>query len=222
MKMKKQIIIGIMILLAMSLLPNISKAADISRFESKSGGTLWNNVTISRAYQECYDLRELSAESTLGNNSLDPHLTLNKDWGAVAYLAISPYGGVSSVYSQTTTGNLTGVQDFGKADAKFEFTSSLLTGAKDNTNITNLINNIGTKYVEELAEDAWTNIENSKGMALAETRGYKNSSQNWNNAYPVKARVGVCGFYSSGSGSWYYDGQGSKSSSVFFRPTIWN
>ena len=190
-----------MILLAMLLLPNISKAAEVSRFESKSGGTLWNNVTITRAYRECYDLRELSAESTLGNNSLDPHLTLNKDWGAVAYLALSKYG---SGNNSDTTGNATGVQDFGK---NYEWTSSLISEAT-NLNVsearTDLINHVeGEQYVEQLEQDVNTNVEHSKGMALAETSNKANNRE-FNPRFPCFTRTGVLGFYGPFGGSFCY------------------
>ncbi len=219
MKIKKQIIIGIMILLAMLLLPNISRATEVSRFESKSGGTLWNNVTITRAYRECYDLRELSAESTLGNNSLDPHLTLNKDWGAVAYLAISKYGATTDYTSYTTTGNATGVQDFGK---NYEWTSSLISEA---TNLsvsearTDLINHVeGEQYVEQLEQDVNTNVEHSKGMALAETSKIA-LFHDFIPEFPCLARYRVVGFYCAYN-SPYSLGTGTKNSA--YRPTIWN
>ncbi len=191
--MKKQIIIGIIIIMVMLLIPNCSKAVEASRFEAKSGGTMWNNVTISRAYQECYDLREEEAESTLGKNTLDPHLTLNKDWGAVAYLTISDYGNGTGATS-TTTGNNTGVMEFGK---NFEWTSSFITGAV-NSSVhpeyrTNLTDNKGTRYVERLEKDANTSFEHSKGMALAETSPLA-SPKYWTVSYPCFVRKGVIGF----------------------------
>ncbi len=186
--MKKQIIIGIIIIMVMLLIPNCSKAVEASRFEAKSGGTQWNQVTISRAYQECYDLRAKEAESTLGDNNLDPHLTLNKDWGAVAYLAISAYG----TNGANTTGNITGVMEFG---TNYEWTSSLITGgsASNPEYRTNLTNNKDTQYVEQLAGDANSNIANSKGMALAETSSLA-SPKDWSKSYPCFARKGVLGF----------------------------
>ncbi len=172
MKMRKQIILGIIILLIILLLPSISHATEISRFESKSGGTLWDKVTLNKAYRECYDLRKQEAESTLGNNSLDPHLTLNKDWGAVAYLALSKYGYGND---RNTTGNATGVQDFGK---NYEWASCIKPNASNASLYTEyrseLINKAeGEQYVEELELDAETNIGHSKGMALAETLRHK-------------------------------------------------
>ena len=120
MKSKKQLVVGIIIVL-MLLIPTISKA----NMEIKSGTTTWVNITVSEAYDACRDLD--MAGSSLGTNGLDPHLALNKDWGAVAYLAVSSSGNLNSTNGPdgptvtidgdeytTTTGNLTGVMDFGK------------------------------------------------------------------------------------------------------------
>ena len=194
--MKKQIIIGIIIIMVMLLIPNCSKAVEASRFEAKSGGTQWNQVTISRAYQECYDLRAKEAESTLGDNNLDPHLTLNKDWGAVAYLTISDYG--IGKEGTETTGNNTGVMEIG---TKYEWTSSLIKGGSEDkpTYRTNLTNNLETPYVEQLEKNANTDIEKSKGMALGETLGM--GSRDWYAAFPCFVRTGVLSFGYMGSDS---------------------
>jgi hypothetical protein len=98
------------------------------------GGTVWDNITISDAYAVCYNMRN-GTTSTLGSNSLEPHLTLNSDWGAVAYLVASVYGQrdgtsntgtmgpkvtltknnspIESTTFRSTTGNASGVMNFG-------------------------------------------------------------------------------------------------------------
>ncbi len=186
MKSKKQLIVGIIVLLIL-LIPTISKA----NMEIKPGTTTWTNITVSEAYDAC---RELDMEgSSLGTDRLDPHLALNKDWGTVAYLAISASGAVTSGTTNTgpkvtvddreyttTTGNLTGVMDFGKT--RWTFTScSTETGLEvESSNATcrdNLIKNKTTRYVETLP-DSLTK-ENSKGMALSETGGWFKSTADW-------------------------------------------
>ena len=86
MKKREQILIMVIIFLLMILLPTISKAA----MAIKPGQTAWTNISVSDAFDECRKLAD--PYSTLGKNNLDPHLTLNSDWGAVAYLTMSAYG----------------------------------------------------------------------------------------------------------------------------------
>lgn len=167
--------------------------------EIKPNGTVHTNVTISQAYEYCYDMR--SGTSSLGANSLDPHLSLNADWGAVAYLGVSPYGTVRTRTGDeisggyTTTGNITGVIDFGK---NYTHVSSLKTDPSQNPKYrTKIIENLTTKYVEDLQSDANTNVENSRGMALAETRGWFDSNATFYGDKPCHYRYGVFGFYAN-------------------------
>ncbi len=184
--------------------------------EIKPGGTVHTNVTISQAYEYCYNMR--SGTSSLGANSLDPHLSLNADWGAVAYLGLSPYGTVRDKTGKlidgigyTTTGNITGVIDLGKTARTY--VSSLKSGATQNSspnNRTKLTENLGTKYVEDLQSDADKNVENSRGMALAETRNWFNSHSSYDSSVPCIKRTGIVGFhysdnsYGASSGTNYY------------------
>ena len=127
MKLKMKVVVGIIIVLTI-FIPTVSKA----NMEIKGGKvTKWTKITISDAYDECKNLN--SNESVLGTDQLDAHLVLNKDWGAVAYLAISDYGKVTENSTPsitiegdnrhtTTTGNITGVIDFGKT---YTFTSGI-------------------------------------------------------------------------------------------------
>ena len=169
MKTKKILVIGIITFIAIMLLPTISKAG----VESKPGGTVWTNITISNAYKVCYEMR--ASTSTLGVNSLDPHLALNKDWGAVAYLALSTYGAVKDKTGPTgvavpgtettyisTTGNATGVMNFGKT---YTYLSGAHEGGLESASNsgwrTELITNKESKYVELLP--ASPNVDNTKG-----------------------------------------------------------
>ena len=127
--MRKKIIIittSLIILLMLSLyFSSISNAA----IEIKSGTTAHIGINASNAYQYCYDMR--SSASTLGNNTLDPHLTLNADWGATVYLGASAYGNVrdndgesitiNGTTYNSTTNNITGVMNSGQ----FIITASL-------------------------------------------------------------------------------------------------
>lgn len=83
--MKKiiRIIIITLILLTMFLLPK-SKAA----VECKESANYYMNLWT--AFNLFYDMR--NPTSSLGINTLEPHLELNKDFGAWAYLGMSTYG----------------------------------------------------------------------------------------------------------------------------------
>ncbi len=212
MKSKKQLIVGIIVLL-MLIIPTISKA----NMEIKSGTTTWTKISVSDAYMECINL---SMEgSSLGTDKLDPHLALNKDWGAVAYLALSVSGAVNTKTGPsvtidgesytTTTGNLTGVMNFGKTNT---FTSSSIVAglekeSSNNQYRTNLIKNKNTKYVETLPDSATT--DNTKGMAISETGGWFGVDSRYgpNADLPMSVRSGgVLGLFDYSHGG--YGGYG--------------
>lgn len=218
--------LGIIMFLLISTFTIKSNAA----MEVKSGTSSWSNISASEAYQQCYNLRY--SDSTLGKNSLDPHLTLNADWAAAAYLATSSYGAVSSsqgpvvsvggVNNYSTTGNATGVMNMG---SHYTMTSSLIEGYEDKgASIEKIKNNLNTKYVETLS--ATNTIENTKGKAFAEVAGWWSSWAKYPiSSYPVGIRVGVNGFKSFGSYTYNdetYAGQGYANGGTTFRPVIWN
>lgn len=162
----------------------------------KPGTTTWTSINVSDSYAQCYNLR--NADSTLGANQLDPHLTLNKDWGAVAYLAISTYGSVNSSTLPTTTingtsytttnGNATGVMDMGK---DYTQTSSLKSDYEEENNYANLVNNVNSKYVEILPNSLI--YANTLGQAINETKSWWGTSvsDSGNGWYPVVNRYSM-------------------------------
>lgn len=207
-------IIGSLLLICLFILcfSTISNAA----IEIKAGTTRHTNIDISTAYQYCYDMR--SATSTLGINSLDPHLSLNADWGATAYLGASTYGGVRSASGPTvkvngannfsTTNNITGVINLGATNS---FVSSTI-GANMYTCLEGINKHIGTKYVEKL-EIPYT-VENTKGMSLTEITGWYNLKPAVvANNYPILNRKQIFGTMNN---------NGAAHSSITYRPVIWN
>ena len=217
MKRKVKYISFIMISILMLLAIKSNAAMAI-----KPNATIWTNINVSDSYSQCYNLR--NADSTLGSNQLDPHLTLNKDWGAVAYLAISSYGAVtdsegpySNNYYYTTTGNATGVINMGY---KYTQTASVPGGGfNGGSSMSNLTNNMETKYVEKLSSS--NTSANTLGQALAETSGWWKSSKNYSKAdYPILGRSKILGYgHLNGYASW---ASGTGDSEVTFRPVIWN
>lgn len=207
-------IIGSLLLICLFILcfSTISNAA----IEIKAGTTRHTNIDISTAYQYCYDMR--SATSTLGINSLDPHLSLNADWGATAYLGASTYGGVRSASGPivkingannvSTTNNITGVINLGATNS---FVSSTI-GSNMYTCLEGINKHLGTKYVEKL-EIPYT-VENTKGMSLTEIKGWYNLKPAVvANNYPILNRKQIFGTMNN---------NGAANSSITYRPVIWN
>ncbi len=219
MKKREQILIMVIIfLLIVLLLPTITKAG----VESKPGTTAWTNISVSDAYDVCYGMA--SGGSTLGNCSLDPHLILNKDWGAAAYLAISGYGAVTTATGPTvtigekkdytsTTGNITGIINFGKT--AYTYTSSSIAAGLEGTvkERQSLIDNSKTRYVETLPDSGDVTVETTKGMAIAETKGWFSSRGNYyvpTTSYPTVARWGIFGFEGTTASAAAYDPSGGR------------
>ncbi len=211
MKKREQILIMVIIFLLMILLlPTISKAA----MAIKPDETVWTNISVSDAFDRCRELAYHS--STLGNNNLDPHLTLNSDWGAVAFLTMSVYG-VNDVDSgkTSTTGNETGVKDFGKT---YTWTAAAhITGLESALNALiyrqSLITNKSSKYVELLKDKI---DENEKGLALNVAAGGKYCTSDM----PALIRVGLLGC--SRGNNVVVSNYGGPARDITLRPVIWN
>lgn len=221
MKNKLKYVSIIMFLLLMLL---TVKSNAVLKMEIKPGTTAWTNMNVSESYDYCYNLR--NSDTTLGESNLDPHLTLNKDWGAVAYLAVSPYGNVTDKSGpttningqtyRTTTGNATGVLSFGSVYVQ---TSAVFEDVPiNNSTTTSLIRNINTRYVEKLNKE--TSIENTKGQAINETSGWFSSNAFYNGtaSSAILHRMDVFGYYLNDR----YWGYGGPSDQTTFRPVIWN
>ena len=60
----------------------------------KAGVTSWRNLTINNMYKTCIGMNKSGNPYGLNtsDNVVDPHLTKNDEWGAVAYLSKSSYG----------------------------------------------------------------------------------------------------------------------------------
>lgn len=220
------------ILLIMFLTIVISGIATISNAAIEVKPVTANNnyspSSISTAFQLSYDLR--NADSTLGVNNVDPHLMLNKDWSAVAYLACSTYGpktkpedkfvsiniGVESKY--TTTGNMSGVM-YSTTSNGWVVTSSVFKTEDVLNNSENYLKTIiekkGTKYVEEI-ENPLT-IENDKKMGY----GLVEFTQSWGSISSLsKSSSLTC--RGVDEGKYWITTTSNSSGRYFFRPAIWN
>lgn len=210
MKKSIKIIVAILIIL-MLMLATKSYAALESKPENSRILTKEKKKPIE-AFQLCYDMRDPT--SSLGNNSLDTHLQLNKDVGAYAYLGMSAYGTNGkratinwdiAVNVEWTTPNRTGIAYYMIND------SEATAGVKGSDS--DLIKKYGTtKYTEMI--DTNLNIENTKGMALIETKNWHSSEFRNTEGYKAIMRYNPHQAYG-------YISQ-TELSTCYFRPVIWN
>lgn len=187
--------------------------------------TTYTSVNVSESFEICYNLR--NSDSTLGTNTLDPHLTTSLDWGAVAYLAQSRYGANANTlnsFNDTSTGNKSGVQDTGgymQTATIFENRNKTSTNATSyRSKLEEALTTPGMeKYIDVISNTV--NTETTLGRAIAETQNWYGAtysfSNNSNTDYPIIIRDSLFGVsrYSE-----YTTGQAH--SSVTFRPVIWN
>ena len=211
----KKVVISI-IFIAILLIVNNTYAA--MEMKSTSNNNRYVYVTVSESFNLCYDLR--NSTSTLGTNTLDPHLCKNVEWGAVLYLAHSRYGANNSNIKTNTTGNNTGVMNM---DGYVQM--SALRNTRDSTSTTTgnyyvlnaaLLDDNKKKYVEIIPDNP--TVENTLGMAFKETEQWYACSANFPNVnYPVLIRSGALGISIHAP-----YGNGSSSPGLTFRPVIWN
>lgn len=217
MKKSIKIIVAILIIL-MLMLATKSYAA----IECNLGSEKYMNKTQEDAFKVCYDMRDPT--SSLGNNNLDPHLVLNKEFGAYAYLGMSAYGsnGVRGSikienYNRTSTNsNATGVIFSG---AQYELTA----GIYDPNSVTAIIKKYGnTKYIERFTEEY--NSENTKGMAILETSNwYSSPYSNPTDSNPYIFRnFNTVGAYYITLTTYGYMAINNFGQYQCFRPVIWN
>lgn len=234
--MNKKIIITLLtILIFISIMPATFAAVSVTVPADSTQSNAYR-LTASDAYAACMNMKN-GATSTLGNNNLDPHLMLNSDWAAMAYLGLSDYGAIntatgadnrisfstgsnSTVNLQTSTGNATGVETsyLGINNDYYRiYTSSILEGTPTGNAWKNILNNQNTKYVEVLPTDSSSTI----GQAIGETSAWFNGGSTYvNDSYPILSRAkSVTGYNQSQGEAVKYD---YRDKYYAFRPVIWN
>ena len=135
-KKEKSILIMIIILLFIVIIPNFVSAAGL-KAEDTSG------YPIGLSGDDFFaSIRQMqSSTGTLGvsssdGNKINCHMVKSTEWGTMAILAVSKYGGRPTSISTTTTGNATGVN---RVYSKF---TELTTGVYAN----NALSSIADKY----------------------------------------------------------------------------
>ena len=236
MKLKYLIRILIVVILFFTIQSIIFISKSNAAIESKLG-TIGSkgqtNIIVNNSFQYCYDM--IYPTSSLGNNSLDPHLATAKDWGGVAYLALSSYGAVKSESGPsirypggynyfTTTGNNTGVFNMGYDHwgTRRVQTASYLEGSEANEYNSKLYLSSNSRLVDVISTT--NDAEHTKGMAFAETSGWYNAGTTYpDSARAIGLRSGVFGYWAGGGGNNYStQGSGQADGSTTYRPVIWN
>ena len=200
---KKVILISIMVLFMAILTQKSYAAIEIKPSATASASGVFTNSSVSNSYLLCQKMTE-KGESLYGSTVV-PHLSTNKDWGAVSYLANSIYGtnsegkntgvkleNINGVAYYSTTKNVTGVMNWGANCYNtnlYTQTASLMKQYKDEvkngTSASTARNNVtelekaaltDSRFVEVINTGSLTTTSTT-GMALAETSGY--SWGNW-------------------------------------------
>lgn len=210
--MKKiiRIIIMVLILLTVILLTKSNAAIECKGENPSFLGQL-------PAFKLFYDMR--NPTSSLGINTLEPHLELNKDYGTWAYLGMSTYGNNGRMGGNScSTPNATGI-----VVNTYQCGQEITAGIVDPFGESSIVQQYGnSKYLEKFDTTEFT-IENTKGMALAETYGWY---MNANDGHGVLSgiatimRVGERNW--SGRGLYDYLFTDSWGGTCYARPVIWN
>ena len=237
--MKKNIInIGISLIVIFILSICFSSSSNAA-IESKPGQAIHVLNTANTEFMYCYNMR--SSTSTLANNTLDPHMMLNVDYGAAVYLGASAYGDVRNATGKaitiqdtnyySLTDNKTGVMDFalngsrtrssgGVMSSFYTRTAGILDEAtNDNANTSILYNFRNTKYVDKL-----TGESDTKGMAILETNAWYGSS----NTIPKETQKNVTCRYNNNNMFSITTSGGSQEragiamNATTYRAVIWN
>lgn len=217
--MKKKILVSTILIMFCALIfcQSVKAETEITTTIQINGAGSWTNISASDAYDKCQELNDNnSALGTTGDNVM-AHLSTNADWYAVSLLTISSYG---SKDSGNTTGNSSGIKNFGK---KRTFTAGLYEGyTSTNSKLQSLIDNRNTKFVEILKKDLNEN-EPGRGLIPSEillSQGYQYYLENERYAQegPISTRFGLF-FVAAGNDSYGCDG--NARADVTFRPAIW-
>ena len=192
--------------------------------ELKPGTSTVSALNLKECFFNSYNMR--NAGSSLGTNNLDPHLATSKDWGITTYLALSNYGVInkdnaygfmnsqSSGFKVTidskqytsSTGNKTGIMNMGYTNtAVASFREDQLSSVTYLDGYSRLV-------------DSLTGSNNTTGMALTETKEFKNSS--YGGFVPPEGNYAGIIRKNGYLATAYYPSNSGPSSS--YRPVIWN
>lgn len=216
MRKKLLVLIVFIMIVSISLISNAG-------IEVKNGTTPYVNINISQAFDACYNLRD--GTSTLGANSLDPHMATALDWGAVAYLAQSRYGANASSLSNNTTGNESGVMQLGRDSTltatMYESRNKTSGAAKSyRYRLEEALADDNLKKYVDIIPNAF-DVESTRGRAVVETKNWYGALCTVGNAIdlPIMMREYSAFGFSIG---YSYGDSGQAHNLISFRPVIWN
>ena len=199
----------------------------------KPGVTSWRKLTIGNMYDTCLAMNKSGNPYGLNTSDsvVDPHLTKNDEWGAVAYLSKSSYGKeTEEVWINPNSNYITGQAGTGASVSSTTSTNAYNTGNGPKASTT------GNVYgVYDMSGGAWeytaayVNNGNSSltsyggnlvasGTASKYRNVYAKGSSgtkelNYGQSTPANGKYGDAVYetsdqYSSSSGSWYSDCSG--------------
>lgn len=238
--MKRKVLFSLICLMIILTIGQVSYAAvEIVPSKNGAGTDAIVNTTISNSYLMCQGMKDFGG--SLYGTTVSPHLATNKDWGAVSYLSNSIYGTnttgkangievtIDGVKYYSTTTNITGVMNWGSNPnaTRYTQTAGLLSNYDPDTStassyVTEIYANKDTSFVELIGSEY-----SQLGMALSETQSLYGGNywvNNSGNNVPISIRKGLFGFGVANSFSYAlgFDTSGAPSSSITFRPVIWN
>ena len=190
---QRMILIGIVVSFIVILTQKSYAALEIKPSTAANASEVFTNSSVSNSYLLCQKMTE-KGESLYGSTVV-PHLSTNKDWGAVSYLSNSIYGtnsegqntgvkiSIDGVDYYSTNGNATGVMNWGvncyndrlysqTASLMQQYEDKVLRGTTASTAKDNVIE-LGKAVLNKSRLVEVVNIGNlNEGMALTETSGY--------------------------------------------------
>ena len=251
MKVKKRLIkilIAIIMITMIWLMPKSYGAVASKPATVTDGSNVLVSKSVSDFYSLCQNMKN-NGESLYGS-SVKPHLATNKDWGAVSYLSNSSYGTntegknagklitISGVQYYSTTGNASGVMNWGSNKYKtlYTQTSGILKAYMDlsnktNNNLTELVTaaDNNSKYVEVIDTNDSGFNEETNGMAMSEINNFlfvSTKSVSNGTASSISVRTGLFGYaigvkFGNDPGVGFAT-EGKVHKYATFRPVVWN
>ena len=196
----------------------------------KPGVTSWRKLTIGNMYDTCIAMNKSGNPYGLNtsDNVVDPHLTKNSEWGAVAYLSKSSYGKeTEEVWINPNSNYITGQAGTGASVSSTTSTNAYYTtnGVKASTtgNVYGVYDMSGGawEYTAAYVANGHSSLTSYGADLVADSTAsrYKNvyakgssdtQELNYGQSTPTNGHYGDAVYetsdqYSSSNGSWYSD-----------------
>ena len=88
---------------------NANDKVDASILRILPNVNTWRYISIGNSFLNCFNMQKSDNVFGLIDSKVDSHMTMNTEWGAVAYLAASQYGYVPTINNSNEAGSETNV-----------------------------------------------------------------------------------------------------------------